>query len=159
MNESSEFKLFHWNILDPKLANENEYPKVKSEYLNWSKRKQKIELIINEYKPDFVSLCEYPSDENLNLSMIEKLKKDFKCPIGYSGHENSVSPTIVAYILGAEYLERHITLDRAMWGTDQAASLSEKGIRNLSSIINKIPHILGKPIKKYFEEEKKCHKK
>ena len=102
----------------------------------------------------------YPcKDEDLNLSMISKLKQDFKCPVGYSGHENSVSPTLIAYFLGAEYLERHITLDRAMWGTDQAASLSEDGIKNLSDIVHKISSIIGKPIKKYFEEEKKMSQK
>ena len=58
----------------------------------------------------------YPcKDEDLNLSMINKLKNDFKCPVGYSGHENSVSPSLIAYLLGAEFIERHITLDRAMW--------------------------------------------
>ena len=98
----------------------------------------------------------YPcKDEDLNLSMINKLKNDFKCPVGYSGHENSVSPSLIAYLLGAEFIERHITLDRAMWGTDQSASLSESGIKNLSDIVNKIPKIIGKPIKKYFKEEKK----
>ena len=102
----------------------------------------------------------YPCrDEDLNLSMIKKLKKDFKCTVGYSGHENSVSPTLIAYFLGAEYLERHITLDRAMWGTDQAASLSEKGIKNLSDIVNKIPEIIGRPVKKYFDEEKRMSQK
>ena len=102
----------------------------------------------------------YPcKDEDLNLSMINKLKNDFKCPVGYSGHENSVSPSLIAYLLGAEFIERHITLDRAMWGTDQSASLSESGIKNLSDIVNKIPKIIGKPIKKYFKEEKKCLKK
>ena len=102
----------------------------------------------------------YPcKEEHLNLSMIEKLKKDFKCTVGYSGHEKIVSPTIVAYMLGAEYLERHITLDRAMWGTDQAASLSEDGIKNLSDIVNKIPGVMGKPVKKYFDEEKRMSQK
>ena len=102
----------------------------------------------------------YPcKDEDLNLSMINKLKNDFKCPVGYSGHENSVSPSLIAYLLGAEFIERHITLDRAMWGTDQSASLSESGIKNLSDIVNKIPKIIGKPIKKYFKEEKKMSQK
>ncbi len=102
----------------------------------------------------------YPCrDEDLNLSMINKLKKDFKCPVGYSGHENSVSPTLIAYFLGAEYLERHITLDRSMWGTDQSASLSESGIKNLSDIVNKISAIIGKPVKKYYKEEKKMSQK
>jgi len=102
----------------------------------------------------------YPSkDEDLNLSMITKLKKDFKCDVGYSGHENSVSPTILAYCLGARYIERHITLDRAMWGTDQAASLSENGIKNLTDIIFKIPEIIGKPKKIYLSEEKLMSKK
>jgi len=102
----------------------------------------------------------YPcKEEDLNLSMIQKLKKDFKCTVGYSGHEKTVSPSLVAYMLGAEYLERHITLDRAMWGTDQAASLSENGIKNLSDIVNKIPEVIGKPVKKYFDEEKRMSQK
>ena len=102
----------------------------------------------------------YPcKEEDLNLSMIQKLKKDFKCTVGYSGHEKTVSPTLVAYMLGAEYLERHITLDRAMWGTDQAASLSENGIKNLSDIVNKIPEVIGNPVKKYFDEEKRMSQK
>ena len=66
---------------------------------------------------------------------------------------------MIAYLLGAEFIERHITLDRAMWGTDQSASLSESGIKNLSDIVNKIPKIIGKPIKKYFKEEKKMSQK
>ena len=102
----------------------------------------------------------YPcKEEDLNLSMIQKLKKDFKCTVGYSGHEKTVSPSLVAYMLGAEYLERHITLDRAMWGTDQAASLSENGIKNLSDIVNKIPEVIGNPVKKYFDEEKRMSQK
>ena len=70
-------------------------------------------------------------------------KKKYKCPIGYSGHEPSVSPSIIAAMLGAEVIERHITLDRSMWGTDQSASLSPEGLKNLSDILSKIPEILG----------------
>ncbi len=96
---------------------------------------------------------------DLNLSLIPYFKKRYKCPIGYSGHEDSVSPSVVAYLLGASSIERHITLDRSMWGTDQSASLSEDGIRNLTSVINKIPKMIGNGKKKFIKEEKKMLKK
>ena len=97
--------------------------------------------------------------ENLNLKMILTLKKRFKCEVGYSGHESSVSPSVIAYMLGARYIERHITLDRSMWGTDQSASLSEEGLKNLTNIINKIPKILGNGKKNFSNEEKTMLKK
>ena len=87
----------------------------------------------------------YPApEESLNLLTINFLKKKFRCNVGYSGHESAVSPSILAYFLGATVIERHITLDRSMWGTDQSASLAEEGIKNLTSIILKTPKILGK---------------
>lgn len=102
----------------------------------------------------------YPCpDEKLNLNTISTLKKKFKCPVGYSGHETSTSPSLLAYILGAEVIERHITLDRSNWGTDQAASLEEQGIRNLTSLIKKSVSILGNGVKKKTLEDKKLLKK
>lgn len=96
----------------------------------------------------------YPApEESLNLLTINFLKKKFRCAVGYSGHESAVSPSILAYILGATVIERHITLDRSMWGTDQAASLAEDGIKNLTSIILKIPKILGKETIKKSKDE------
>ena len=83
----------------------------------------------------------------------------FKCEIGYSGHESEVSPSILAYFLGCRYIERHITLDRSMWGTDQAASLSESGMKNLADILSKTPMLLGNGIKKVSKEEKLMLKK
>lgn len=97
--------------------------------------------------------------ENLNLNLITALKKKFKCEVGYSGHESSVSPSLIAYILGARYIERHITLDRSMWGTDQAASLSESGMQNLSAILNKAPLVLGNGKKILSKQEKEMLKK
>ena len=97
--------------------------------------------------------------ENLNLNLIYTLKKKFKCDVGYSGHESSVSPSLIAYMMGARYIERHITLDRSMWGTDQAASLSESGMKNLSDILNKSPLVLGNGIKKLSKQEKELLKK
>jgi N-acetylneuraminate synthase len=102
----------------------------------------------------------YPCDENLlNLKMILTLKKKYKCVVGYSGHESSVSPSIIAYMLGASYIERHITLNRSNWGTDQSASLEESGMRYLSSVLKKIPSILGDGKKRILKNEKKVLKK
>ncbi|KKW08804.1 MAG: N-acetylneuraminate synthase [Parcubacteria group bacterium GW2011_GWA1_49_26] len=75
----------------------------------------------------------YPgADEELNLKVIPWLKEQFSCPIGYSGHEVGVYSSLVAAVLGACVVERHITLDRAMWGSDQAASLEPQGIERLN---------------------------
>ncbi len=102
----------------------------------------------------------YPTEQKLlNLNMIIGLKKIFKCDVGYSGHEKTVSPSITAYMLGATVIERHITLDRSMWGTDQSASLSSEGLHILTTILRKIPLTLGNGKKKISSEEKKMLKK
>tara|TARA_A100001011_G_scaffold400441_1_gene515017 strand:- start:2670 stop:3536 length:867 start_codon:yes stop_codon:yes gene_type:complete len=102
----------------------------------------------------------YPCPEkDLNLNVIRTLKNKFKCEVGYSGHESTVSPSVLAWYLGATVIERHITLDRSMWGTDQSASLSEEGIRNLTSVIYKTPEILGNGLKKFSHNEKNISKK
>lgn len=96
----------------------------------------------------------YPAKiSDLNLNCIKTLKKKYRCSVGYSGHESSVSPSIVATLLGAEVIERHITLDRSMWGTDQAASLSVEGIRNLNEILSKIPKMMGDGKKRILKDE------
>ena len=96
----------------------------------------------------------YPANEkDLNLSCIKTLKKKYRCPVGYSGHESSVSPSIVAYLLGANIIEKHITLDRSMWGTDQSASLSNDGMKILSETLIKIPKMLGTGRKSILKDE------
>jgi len=98
----------------------------------------------------------YPAnDVDLNLKMIETLKKKFKVNVGYSGHEKSVSTTVMAVCLGAKVVERHITLDRTMWGTDQAASLEERGMKSLVDQVRKFEIALGNGKKKFLDEEKK----
>jgi N-acetylneuraminate synthase len=90
----------------------------------------------------------YPTPEtDLNLSQIEMLRNRYNVNVGYSGHEASVSPSIAAACLGASVIERHITLDRSMYGSDQAASLEKEGIDNLVSVIRKIPGYFGTPKK------------
>ena len=100
------------------------------------------------------SVSTYPCPEEiLNLNIIKNLRDKYKCNVGYSGHESSVTPSIVASTLGISSLERHITLDRSMYGSDQAASLEEAGLRNLVQSIKKIPIIIGSEDKKIFAEE------
>lgn len=92
--------------------------------------------------------------EELNLSVIKTFKERFpNVPIGYSGHETGLAPTLAAVALGATFIERHITLDRAMWGTDQAASVEIVGLQRLVKDIRDIEKSLGDGIKKVYESE------
>lgn len=91
----------------------------------------------------------YPAtDSILNVRAIVKMRERYGVTIGYSGHESSVFPSQVAAALGARVIERHITLDRTMWGSDQSASLSEEGIHELRSSLDRLEAILGDGIKK-----------
>ena len=91
--------------------------------------------------------------------MIE-LKKRYKCDVGYSGHETSViSVSLPAVILGATSIERHITLDRTMYGSDQASSIQINVLKNLVTVIRKAPKILGTGEKKISEKEMIARKK
>ena len=97
----------------------------------------------------------YPCpEEQLNLKLIEVYKRKFKVDVGYSGHEKSVSPSLMAVSLGALAVERHITLDRTMWGTDHASSLEENGMRSLVSMIRKFEKAYGDGRKKFLPKEK-----
>lgn len=88
----------------------------------------------------------YPmKTEDANLITINQLKKEYDCNVGYSGHENGVLVSLAAVMLDITSLERHITLDRTMYGSDQAASLELSGMKNLSESIDKVILSLGKP--------------
>ncbi|HYX27452.1 MAG TPA: N-acetylneuraminate synthase family protein, partial [Pyrinomonadaceae bacterium] len=98
----------------------------------------------------------YPAaEEELNLQMIHKLRERYQCPVGYSGHEASVSPSVIAAAMGAVAIERHITLDRAMYGSDQAASLEKAGLETMVAQIAKLPKVLGDGVKQVLESEHK----
>jgi N-acetylneuraminate synthase len=101
------------------------------------------------------STSTYPCKlEELNLHVISTYKERFPgVPIGYSGHETGLAPTLAAVTLGATFVERHITLDRAMWGTDQAASVEIVGLERLVRDIRDIEKSLGDGIKKVYESE------
>ena len=86
----------------------------------------------------------YPmKDEHANLNMIPVLRKRYGVNVGYSGHESGLAISCAAAALGISSLERHITLDRAMYGSDQAASVSPAGLRNLVGSVRKIHEAMG----------------
>lgn len=91
--------------------------------------------------------------EELNLKMIQTLGQNFACPIGYSGHEVGLVTSVIAVGLGASLVERHVTLDRAMWGSDQAASVEPQGIRTLVKYIRVTEKALGDGQKKVYDSE------
>ena len=98
--------------------------------------------------------------EEANLKCISTLKKEFGCDVGYSGHENaSYIVCIPAVILGATSIERHITLYRSMYCSDQSASLEKAGLERLVREIHKIDSILGDGIKRVWDSEKPVMKK
>lgn len=96
----------------------------------------------------------YPCDvRNLNLRTIQTLREKFGVTTGYSGHEIGLPPSLAAVALGASIIERHITLSRAMWGTDHPASVEPNGLRKLVSGIRSIESALGDGEKRVLEEE------
>jgi N-acetylneuraminate synthase len=96
----------------------------------------------------------YPCEPfELNLRMIQTLRQAFPCPIGYSGHEVGLVASAVAVSLGACMVERHITLDRAMWGSDQAASVEPGGFERLVKYIRVTEQSLGDGVKQVYESE------
>jgi N-acetylneuraminate synthase len=103
----------------------------------------------------------YPCDpEELNLRMVETLRREFpNTPIGYSGHEVGLVPSAVAVALGACAVERHFTLDRAMWGSDQAASVEPGGFEKLVKYIRVTEAGLGDGVKKIYDSEMSSRKK
>ena len=103
----------------------------------------------------------YPCEiTELNLSLIKILKQKFKnMVIGYSGHETGLSTSIAASVLGANVIERHVTLDRSMWGSDQSASLEPLGLFKLVRDIRTIESSMGEGKKKIYDSERQIIKK
>jgi N-acetylneuraminate synthase len=102
----------------------------------------------------------YPAKiDELNLNMISVLKERYKCLVGYSGHEYEIMPAVMAPVYGACVIERHITLDHKMWGTDQAASLEVRGMDFLAKRVHEVKLIAGDGIKTITEGEMKMREK
>ena len=139
-------------IVDKKFLNEVAKLKKHTFISTGMSSKKDIDSAVNIFKKHNCSfelmhcVSTYPMKiEDANLITINQLKDEYKCDVGYSGHENGVVVSIAAVMLGITSLERHITLDRTMYGSDQAASLELSGMKGLCTSINKILTSLGKP--------------
>uniref|UniRef100_A0A6M3XTV6 Putative N-acetylneuraminate synthase n=1 Tax=viral metagenome TaxID=1070528 RepID=A0A6M3XTV6_9ZZZZ len=101
----------------------------------------------------------YPCrDEDTNLLVIPQLRRRYKCPVGYSGHEVGILPSILAVALGAVAIERHISLDRSSYGSDQAASLERAGLERLVRDARMVAVNLGDGVKRVLDSERKAEK-
>jgi N-acetylneuraminate synthase len=114
---------------------------------------------------DNIILCHatstYPAPAaELNLKMIHTLQAEFpNVPIGYSGHETGLQTTLAAVAMGAAFVERHITLDRSMWGSDQAASIEPQGLARLVRDVRVITEAMGDGVKQIYDGERAAMKK
>jgi len=139
-------------IIDKKFLNEVAKKKKHTFISTGMSLKKDIEDAVSIFKKNNCSfelmhcVSTYPTKvKDINLLTINQLKQEYNCNVGYSGHENGVTISAAAIILGITSLERHITLDRTMYGSDQAASLELSGMKNLSESIDKILLSLGEP--------------
>lgn len=119
--------------------------------------------MLKKYTSSFLLMhtnSSYPAKmEELNLNCIKTLKERYDCEVGYSGHEYGLEPTMFAVVLGAMVIERHITLDHTMWGTDQSSSVEPMGMDMLYKRIRNIKQVLGDGIKRVTESELEVRKK
>jgi len=119
--------------------------------------------ILRRYNSNFMLMhtnSSYPTKiEEINLNCIKTLKEKYNCEIGYSGHEYGLQPTVFAVVLGAMVVERHITLDHTMWGTDQSSSVEPMGMDALYKRIRNVKQVLGDGIKRVTESELIARKK
>jgi len=122
-----------------------------------------VEILEKYFQNNYILMhvnSTYPAKiDELNLNMISVLKERYKCLVGYSGHEYEIMPAVMAPIYGACIIERHITLDHTMWGTDQAASLEVRGMDFLAKRVHEVKLIAGDGIKTITEGEMKMREK
>jgi len=113
--------------------------------------------VFRKYRCPFTLLhciSTYPcEDDECNLLVMNELRERYKCDVGYSGHERGILPSVLAAALGATVIERHITLDKKMYGSDQAASIDEPELRLMMQQIRAVPGILGSGMKTISEKE------
>jgi N-acetylneuraminate synthase len=135
-----------YSELIQEIASEGKYTFVSTGMSTLEQIDHAVEIFRKHKCPFELMYCRstYPmKDKDANLNCIKTLRERFKCNVGYSGHEVGLAISYAAAALGITSLERHITLDRAMYGSDQAASIEPAGLRMLVGAIRKIPEAMG----------------
>jgi N-acetylneuraminate synthase len=147
--------LTHYDLLEM-IAKEKKHTFISTGMSDWPIIDKAVNIFRKYECPITLMHClsVYPcEDEECNVLVINALKEKYKCDIGYSGHERGVLPTILAVALGAAVIERHITLDRTMYGSDQPASLEMKGLELMVRDARRVAKILGDGKKAITEKE------
>ncbi len=144
------------------VAKEKKYTFISTGMSEMNEIKEAVNIFNNNSCPFELmhTVSTYPmADKDANLNCIPMLRKTFNCNVGYSGHESGLAISYAAIALGASSLERHITLNRTMYGSDQAASIEPNGLRQLVGAVRKIEISLGDGIKRIIPEEQVVAKK
>ena len=161
-NKVASAMLLHTKLLET-IAEEGKYTFISTGMSTMSDISQAVKLFKKFDCPFELmhSHSAYPmAAHEANLRVIQTLKKKFKCNVGYSGHEiSSYSICMAAVLLGARSIERHITLDRSMYGSDQAASLEPSGLIRLVRDIRELDFVLGDGKKRIWDSELPAQKK
>jgi len=160
-NKIASPMLTHIPLLE-KVAEEGKQTFISTGMSNFEQIDNAIEIFSRANCPFTLMHCvsTYPCpDEDCNIDMVRVLKDKYNCKVGYSGHEVGLLPSVLAVALGAEAIERHITLDRAMYGSDQAASLERRGLQLLVRDCRLVETVIGDSIKAISTTEKEAEKK
>lgn len=145
-----------------KVAQEKKHTFISTGMSTYKEIDKAVEIFQNYSCPFTLMHCvsTYPSeDDECNILMVKTLKERYNCDVGYSGHERGLIPSILAVAYGARVLERHITLDRTMYGSDQAASLEHRGLELLIRDARAVSAMLGDGVKQISEKEQSIAKK
>ena len=145
-----------------KVASQKKHTFISTGLSNLENIENAVEIFKKENCPFELMHCvsEYPlPTEKANLKMIDKLRQKFQCPVGYSGHEVGLPIAVAAAAMNITSLERHITLDRSMYGSDQSASIEPQGLKKLVQYVRVVENAMGDGIKKFDEQEQKIAKK
>lgn len=160
-NKIASARLGHTKLLE-EIAKQQKYTFISTGMSTLDEINNVIEIFKNYECPFELMHCNsaYPAkDEELNLLMIPELRSLFKCKVGYSCHSPGIIPPVLAVAMGATSIEKHITLNRTMYGSDQSASVEIHGFKRMIDYIRDAEKQLGDGVKTINETEKKCREK